>query len=47
MPNTKYDRFFVEEFTKKIKKTEDIEELVNKVKNLNGGNAVKQFEEII
>ena len=48
MPGTKYDRFFIEEFTKKIKQTEDIGEMVNTLTNLKAtDNAQKVFEELI
>jgi len=34
MPGTRYDKFFVEEFTKKLKKTEAIEEILESLKLL-------------
>jgi hypothetical protein len=35
-PGTKYDRYFIEEFAKKIKQTEVIEEIVVRLKTLEG-----------
>lgn len=33
MPGSKYDKFFCEEFTKKLKKVEDIEEINERVRS--------------
>jgi hypothetical protein len=44
---TKYDRWFVEEFVKKIPKIEVIEEIVEKLRALTGNDMVKEFLVII
>mmetsp|Transcript_25515 Transcript_25515/g.24821 ORF Transcript_25515/g.24821 Transcript_25515/m.24821 type:complete len:120 (+) Transcript_25515:533-892(+) len=48
---TKYDKYFCEEFSKKLKKTEEVVELTEKIKKLPEGKVeplvelVKQYEE--
>ncbi len=47
MPGTKYDRYFCDEYAKKIKKTEDIEEIISKLNTFTPGKeALDNFEEI-
>jgi hypothetical protein len=40
MPGTRYDRYFMEEFSKKIKNTEEIEEIVTRLKEIEGDSEV-------
>ncbi len=47
-PGTRYDRFFFEEFAKKIKDTAQIEELIERLKKVVGeAEFVKEVEKII
>jgi DnaJ family protein C protein 2 len=46
MPGTKYDRFFCEEFVKKLKKTEDIQDLIAKLNTFSSKEAFDNFEEM-
>lgn len=47
MSGTKYDRFFINEFVKKMPKAEAIAELIEKVKVLSGPTTVRDFEKLI
>lgn len=46
-PGTRYDRFFFEEFTKKIKETAGIEELIETLKAAKDSEFVPEIEKII
>ena len=47
LPNTKYDRFFCEEYTKKIKDTNVIKEITANLNSFKDDEAVMKFEELI
>jgi len=49
LAGTKFDRFFVEEFVKKIKGIEELEEIVNLLKNSEKGDqeTFERFETLI
>jgi hypothetical protein len=40
MPGTRYDRYYMEEFSKKIKNTEEIDEIVTRLKEIEGDSEV-------
>jgi hypothetical protein len=44
---TRYDRFFFEEFTKKIKETAAIEEIIERLKAADAGHFVQEIEKIV
>ena len=46
-PGTRYDRFFFEEFTKKIKETAGIEEIIERLKPVKAADFVVEVEKII
>ncbi len=46
-PGTRYDRFFFEEFTKKIKETAGIEEIIERLKAVKAADFVVEVEKII
>ena len=49
MPGTRYDRYYMEEFSKKVKNTEEIEEIVSRLKEIEGDSEVfkEAFEQVI
>lgn len=46
-PGTRYDRYFIEEFVKKIKEIQHIEEITEKLKAFEGAEFVTEIEKII
>ena len=46
-PGTRYDRFFFDEFTKKIKETGAIEEIIERLKEVEGASFVAEVERIV
>lgn len=46
-PGTRYDRFFFDEFTKKIKETSKIYELTERLKNVEQAEFISEVEKII
>jgi len=48
MPGTRYDRFFLQEYVKKVKVTEDIINILNTMKGLTpSSNYVEVFEDLV
>lgn len=41
LPGTKYDRFFSEEFCKKLKTGEEVENFINSLKDINDSDKFK------
>jgi hypothetical protein len=46
-PGTRYDRFFLEEFCKKIKETQQIEEIVASLRPFEGTQYIEEIEKVI
>ena len=46
-PGTRYDRFFLEEFCKKIKETQQIEEIVASLRPFEGAQYIEEIEKVI
>lgn len=46
LPGTKYDKYFVEEFVKKIKTNEELEEFIANIRALKVGS-LDDFESIV
>ena len=47
LPNSRFDRFFLETFSKKLKKTEQIEEIIEQLKNFEPNSALEMFESLV
>ena len=47
MPGTRYDKFFIEEFSKKLKTNEAVEELLASVLKLSGETLIQDFEKLV
>jgi hypothetical protein len=46
-PGTRYDRYFIEEFAKKIKETAGIDEITQRLKAFEGAEFVTEVERIV
>lgn len=46
-PGTRYDRFFFDEFTKKVKETTKIEEIIERLKAVPQEDVVGEIEKLI
>ena len=46
-PGTRYDRYFIEEYCKKFKETQQIEEVTSTLREYQGAEFVAELEKII